>query len=55
MRTTEAKSSAITTTTGKVFTVLSATFYMMYCGTPYVIGTISPYIASYFRVESHQV
>ena len=43
-----AQKQPIQTTTGKIFTILSATLYMMYCGTPYVIGTISPYIASYF-------
>lgn len=39
----------------RVSTVVGATLYMCYCGTPYTIGAISPYLASYFRVEISQV
>lgn len=39
----------------KVLTVLSGTLYMIYCGCHYVIGTTSPYFASYFRVEPSKV
>ena len=28
---------------------------MMYCGTPYTIGAISPYLAAYFQVEMSKV
>mmetsp|Transcript_34100 Transcript_34100/g.42155 ORF Transcript_34100/g.42155 Transcript_34100/m.42155 type:complete len:250 (-) Transcript_34100:964-1713(-) len=36
-------------------TLFGATFYMMYCGTPYIIGAISPYLAAYFQVETSKV
>ena len=28
---------------------------MLFCGTTYIMGTITPYIANYFRVENSQV
>ena len=39
----------------KVFTLIGATLYMAYCGSPYTVGAISPYLASYFRVDTRQV
>ena len=52
---------ATTTTTsqdysslGKVTTIIGAALYMMFCGTVYIIGSISPYLASYFNVSTSQ-
>lgn len=39
----------------KFSTVVGATLYMLCLGTPYIIGAISPYLASYFRVDITQV
>ena len=39
----------------KVCTLLGATLFMLFCGTTYIIGTITPYIANYFRVEISEV
>ena len=36
----------------KVCTLLGATLFMLFCGTTYIMGTITPYIANYFRVEN---
>ena len=43
------------TTKAQLRTLLGATLYMMYCGTPYIIGAISPYLAAYFAVETSKV
>ena len=33
----------------------AATLYMVFLGTPYMIGAISPYLAAYFHVETSKV
>ena len=39
----------------KVSTLIGATLYMLILGTYYILGSISPYIASYFNVSEQQV
>lgn len=36
-------------------TAIGATLYMLCLGTPYAIGAISPYLASYFQIDITQV
>ena len=42
------------TVRSKIMTVLGATLYMLFLGTVYIIGSISPYLASYFAVDIRQ-
>ena len=53
--TTNAEVTPLPPLKNKVFILIGATLYMAYCGTPYTVGAISPYIASYFGVETSQV
>ena len=36
----------------RVCTIIGATLYMTACGSVYIIGSISPYIASYYQVST---
>ena len=39
------------TTVSKATTIIGAALYMMFCGSVYIIGSISPYLASYYDVS----